>query len=308
MEAEVAQLLKRSAVIPSLPEVATRFLEIVQDPEFDYQDAVQVISTDAGTASEILRLANSSLFGVTRQVSSLGHAMALLGVRRVRSLVLGRYVIDSIDQRVMTRIDTNYYWRRSLVTAVLSTRFANVLGSDFKEDALISGLLADVGVIVLDEVMPEAYREAAAEYRAGGRLGLELLEQSTVGFTHGEASAIVLEHWQLPAMVCEAVRWHPWEMRQPSDPPTSRIVGAADALSKYLSEDQTDFNGVLDLIGTIQDELRIKPDDLKRILVEVEFQVGELSDMLRLRTAVTAGCNEIAEAFAERQEACSSCI
>ena len=99
MDTNVLDLLKRSAAIPSIPQVAMRFLELIQDPDFEYRELADVLATDPGTAGEILRLANSSLFGVSRQITSLSHAMAMLGVKRVRSLVLGRYIVDSIDKK-----------------------------------------------------------------------------------------------------------------------------------------------------------------------------------------------------------------
>ena len=94
MNAKVADAISKSAAVPSIPQVVTRFLEVIQDPNFDYDDVVKAIGADAGTVSEILRLANSALFGVSRKVTSLRQALTLLGPRRTRSLVLGRYLVE----------------------------------------------------------------------------------------------------------------------------------------------------------------------------------------------------------------------
>ena len=66
MDHVVLDLLKRTTAIPSMPQVAVRFLEIVQQPDFDFNEVVEIFSTDSGSTSDILRLANSPLFGVTR--------------------------------------------------------------------------------------------------------------------------------------------------------------------------------------------------------------------------------------------------
>ena len=77
MKNDVLETLKRSAVVPSMPQVVTRFLEIIQDPDFNYNQLVEVLGADPGTTSEVLRLANSALFGVTRQITSLRQALTL---------------------------------------------------------------------------------------------------------------------------------------------------------------------------------------------------------------------------------------
>ena len=74
MNARISEAIRRSAAIPSLPQVVTRFLEVISDPNFQYDDVVKVLSADAGTVSEILRLANSALFGLSRKVTSLRQA------------------------------------------------------------------------------------------------------------------------------------------------------------------------------------------------------------------------------------------
>jgi HD-like signal output (HDOD) protein len=283
METAVIEMLKRSAVIPSLPQVAARFMEMIQDPDFDYGDVVEVLSSDPGMAGEILRLANSSLFGVTRHISSLSHALTLLGLRRVRSLVLGRYIVDSLDRHSRTRIDVSYFWRRSLTCAVLSSQFAASLEPQSREESFIAGLLADVGVIILDEAMPRDYTPIAAEYRPDGQAELADKEVALIGISHAQASAMVLAHWQLPDVVCAAVAGHPWELDRPEDSPLSRLIGAADLLSKHLCDSRPDVDRVLGVCNQIGGSLRLSSDKLATIVVSSEPQLAELADLLRIQ-------------------------
>jgi HD-like signal output (HDOD) protein len=283
METAVIEMLKRSAAIPSMPQVAARFLEMIQDPQFDYRDVVEVLSADPGTAGEILRLANSSLFGVTRHVSSLSHALTLLGLRRVRSLVLGRYIVESLDRHAPTHISISYFWRRSLTCAVLSGQFAGRLEPQLREEAFISGLLADVGAIVLDEAMPTDYAAIAGEYRPDGDAQLAKRETALLGISHAQASALVLEHWQLPDVVCEAVRWHPWELEQKEASPLSRMVGAADLLSKHLCDASPEVDGILAVCLKLDAWLRVGPENLAAMIVQSEPQLIEFAEMLRIQ-------------------------
>lgn len=301
METAILEMLKRSAAIPSIPQVAARFLEIVQDPDFDYRDVVEVLSADAGTASEILRLANSSLFGVTRHVSSLPHALTLLGLRRVRSLVLGRYIVESIDHKRPTCVNIGYFWQRSLITGVLAAQFTRLAEPNLQEEAFIAGLLADVGVIVLDETMPTDYGPLAAQYRPHGPADLARQEVAQIGISHGHASALVLEHWQLPEIVCEAVSSHPWELEEATASPLARWVGAADLLAKHLSEEVHEPAVAARVAEEIQRALRISPSMLAQILHDIEPQIQEFGEMLRVKTLSTAGCQDFAQLLQQSQ-------
>src|SRR2546423_22112 len=97
MHTQTLEAIKRSSTIPSMPLVATRCMEITQDPNCSYNDLVELLNTDPGIASDILRLANSPLFGVSRKVSVLKQAVTLLGVKRIRNLVLARYLVQSLE-------------------------------------------------------------------------------------------------------------------------------------------------------------------------------------------------------------------
>jgi HD-like signal output (HDOD) protein len=287
MDASVLDQLKRSAAIPSMPQVVTRFLEIVQEPDFHYHDVTELLSSDPGAASDILRLANSSLFGVTRKVTALDQAVALLGIKRVRSLVLGRYIVDCIHRSKSKTVDRRYYWQRSLTTAALAAKLADTLAPEHREETFVSGLLADIGIMVLDEAMPEAYRLMAEQYRPGGRVNLAASETALLGSSHAEVSGVVLDHWQLPETVCEAVRHHPWELHDNATPALAKLVGAADRLSKYLCEPDKPIETAVEDCCEIIEPFGLTPATLAGYLDEIEQQIAELSYMLGIHGSST---------------------
>jgi HD-like signal output (HDOD) protein len=300
MENAVIEMLKRSAAIPSMPQVAARFLEIIQDTDFDYRDVVEVLSSDPGIASEILRLANSALFGVARHVSSLPQALTLLGMRRVRSLVLGRYIVEGLDRKHPTGIDVSYYWHRSLTCAVVAGQFAATLEPQSREEAFISGLLADVGTIILAEAMPTDYASLAAQYKPNGEPNLARKEVALLGISHGHASAVVLAHWQLPDVVCEAVNRHPWELDEADASPLARLVGAADLLSKYLCDREPDLDRVVQVCCEISSNLHVTPERVCEILSQIEPQISEFAQTLRIQMPSLATCQKLIGVLRER--------
>jgi HD-like signal output (HDOD) protein len=282
MNAHVIESIRKSAAVPSIPQVVTRFLEVIQDPNFRYEEVVKVLSADAGTVSEILRLANSALFGLPREVTSLRQALTLLGPKRTRSLVLGRCLVDRMNDYPTGRLDKTYFWRRSLVGSVLSARLADAVAPDLREEAFVAGLLADIGVAILANALSEQYEPIAGEYRPKGRYIGEDEERECVGVTHAEVSAMVLSSWGLPETICTAVNLQQSFTIQPTEPAhrIARILNSADRVAKLLCE-IPDEEQVALTCGEATAFIGVDLQALAGILEDIETDVRELALILR---------------------------
>lgn len=282
MKASVLETLKRSAAVPSMPQVVVRFLEIMQDPEFSYRDLVKVLSADPGTVSEVLRLSNSALFGVRNKVVSLQQALTLLGPKRTRSILLGRYLVDAMSNKRVDGLDMCYFWRRSLATSVIASRLAELKASSLREEAFISGLLADIGIPILAEAFTQEYAPVVAKFCPNGPTIRPEDEQAMVELTHGEVSAMVLSHWSLPDDICKGVNLH--QSSHPGDGSSgtiAKLLNAADRISKALCE--------VSKSGCVADdcmEAMAFVDgngvDLLHLLPTVERDIEDLAEALRI--------------------------
>ena len=301
MNPSVAEAIKKSAAVPSVPQVVTRFLEVIQDPDFDYDCVVKALSVDAGTVSEILRLANSALFGVSRKVTSLRQALALLGPRRTRSLVLGRFLVETVGDNVGRDLDSSYFWRRSLASAVVAARLAEVLSPRLREEVFLSGLLADVGVSILAQTFPQQYAPLAAKYGPYGSFITDEEEQETVETTHAEVSAMILSHWSLPEAICQAVALSHAPAVEVKDEGTqmARIINASDRIAKLLCE-IPDVRECVEVCAEAMDFVGVELDVLVKLLSDVEKDVQELATILQIDVIPSSVYTKIAEAIQER--------
>jgi HD-like signal output (HDOD) protein len=282
MNTEVIEILKNSAAVPSVPQVVTRVMQIMQDPQFDYDDVVKAVSADAGAVSEILRLANSALFGVRQKVVVLRQALTLLGPKRTRSLLLGRYLVDSMNAKSIEGMDMIYFWRRSLATAVLASHLANVAARKLREEAFISGLLAKIGLPVLAQAMPVKYKPVYSQYVPNGEPITARQEIQAIGASHAEVSAMILAHWKLPEVITMAVNL------QLSDNPgqgeaasIARVINAADKLARLLCE-VPDVDQVRSMCRDTTELLNIHLNVLASLLSTVEQDIEDLADILRI--------------------------
>lgn len=282
MNPQVMEVIKNSAAVPTVPQIITRVLQVMSDPDFDYSDVVKAVSTDAGAVSEILRLANSALFGVRKKVVSLRQALTLLGPKRTRSMLLGRYLVDSLNVRAIDGVDMGYFWRRSLTAAVLSSNMAGAVAPKIREECFISALLADIGMIVLAQALPDRYGPVIAQHTANGKPITREKELEAVSATHPEVSAMILGHWSLPDTITTAVNLHHGSNPGDSEAGSiARIITAADMIARLLCEvpDTTEIGPACTAAAALA---RIDLAALATLLTSVENEIEELADILKI--------------------------
>ena len=284
-----------------MPQVVTRFLEVIQDPNFDYDSVVKVLSVDAGTVSEILRLANSALFGVARKVTSLKQALTLLGPRRTRSLVLGRYLVEALGEGAEDLVDTSYFWRRSLGSAVIGARLGDAICPRLRDEVFLSALLADIGITILAQATPEKYGRLASQYSPHGTDFTEEEERAAVDTCHAEVSAMVLADWSLPEAMCTAVSQSHADSVEVTDDAgqLARVINASDRIGKLLCE-IPDVNACVETCAKATEFVGADLSVLVTILSEVEADVEELASILKIDVIPSSVYSKIAEAIKDR--------
>jgi HD-like signal output (HDOD) protein len=298
MNSHIYESIMRSAAVPSMPQVATRFLEVIQDPNFDYDHVVKVLSVDAGTVSEILRLSNSALFGVVRKVTSLKQALTLLGPRRTRSLVLGRYLVEAVSSAGTGDIDTTYFWRRSLVCGVLGAKIADLHVPQFRDEVFLSGLLADIGITILAQALPTEYGDLARRYTPQGVPFTQEDEQEAIGTTHAEVSAMVLDAWSLPEIICKAVRLSHTDVMQSNDDSGKMplVLNASDRIARLLCE-IPNTNTCAESCRDAMELVGMELSDLIALLDGLEADVRELASILKIDVISSSVYQKIADAI-----------
>ncbi len=301
MKASVLDTIKKSAAVPSMPQVVVRFLEIMQDPNFEYRDLAKVLSSDPGTVSEVLRLSNSALFGIRNKVVSLQHALTLLGPKRTRSLLLGRYLVDAMSKKKrVTGMDMSYFWRRSLAASVIAARFADAVKPRLREEAFIAAVLADIGIPILAETFEKAYSSIAARYAPHGLALTAEEEIEAVDVSHAQVSAMILTHWRLPDEVSTAVNLHQSThpgVGGPAD--IARLLNSADRIAKLLCEvpEPHEITSVCTEATTfVGADIRI----LLKLLPTIENDIEDLADALRIDVIPTNVYALVAKTIQER--------
>jgi len=193
--------------LPSMPVVAFKVLDLCRQEDVDIDDVAEIIEKDPALTAKMLKVANSSMFGMTKQVASLHQAMVVLGLRTVKIMALGFSLVDAMQGATSSGFDLSQYWRRSLYTAVAARLLASRLGDIRRDEAFVGGLLCDVGMIAAERHPAGAYHPVIQRYNAEGGC-IQVHERELLGVTHAEISAMMLSNWNMPEVLIEAVSSH----------------------------------------------------------------------------------------------------
>lgn len=226
-----AEVLRRKvndlSGLPTLPGVVRFVSTVVEDSQSSMQDVGEIISRDQVLSAKILRMVNSPFYGFPGRISSVTHALVLLGLGVVKGLVLSTAVFDNLDSKYRG------LWEHSLGTAVISRQIAKAVGLQDSEDIMIAGLLHDLGKVVLAVVEPDQY-DTAIRLAHAERIHIAQAERQVFGVDHTEVSAWVCERWHLPQRLVECLTLHHLPLQAYQSPEPTAIVHVADILARAM--------------------------------------------------------------------------
>jgi putative nucleotidyltransferase with HDIG domain len=205
--AEYSELLAKLQDIPTLPVVAMAVNELINDPTSSSSNIAQVLKKDQVLTAKVLRLVNSSYYGIPGGVTDVQRALAFLGFNTIAQLVLGLSVFSLFSEINGEDFSMLTFWRHALGTAVCSELLAKRLKYPKPEEAFTCGLLHDIGKLVLHEIDAPALMRVvqAAKAKSCGFVDVEA-ENGVPAHTYlGE---VIAAKWGLPQMIRLVIHYH----------------------------------------------------------------------------------------------------
>jgi putative nucleotidyltransferase with HDIG domain len=191
--------------LPSFPPVATRLLQIFSQEDLEVADGVRLVRSDPAFAAEILQLANSPLYACPSKVSSISHAIVLIGIDRMKALAM-TVALRSYIKRALKVSMMRDCWRHSLACALLAQDFAPEFGLR-SEQAYTGGIVHDLGRLGLLAAYPDAYGPVlSASYDSCTDLLAK--EEATFSVDHCQAGMWLAKTWGFPEELSRVAALH----------------------------------------------------------------------------------------------------
>jgi len=195
--------------LPVLPRAYVRITDELSKGDPSPKLVGEIVAEDVGLAANILKLVNSSYFGLSRTIAAPQQAVIVLGVNVIRSVILSLHVFKSFETTEERSFSLSRLWAHCLRTASIARVIAKCEGLPREEadNAYIAALLHDIGKLLLDAHCAVESRKIYREVRESNRLVAEV-EAEILGLTHAQVGAYLLGLWGLPSPVVNAVARH----------------------------------------------------------------------------------------------------
>jgi HD-like signal output (HDOD) protein len=266
--------LRTTSSLPSLPAVYDRMMRVMEHPRATATDIANVLQEDPALTTRVLRLVNSALFAFPGKIELVSHAIAILGTQHLRDLVFATSVVSAFHDMPTSLISVESFWRHSVATSIAARALAVQRGEPNPEGFFVAGLIHDIGILVLSLSYPKWLARTLLHARDNGLAYFEL-EKSSLGYTHADIGASLLEAWKIPERQRIAVAQH-------HNPQCleAAVVHVADILASSI--EQGHFGEVLTppLVPSAWQSLGLEVAVLPRIIEDVENKFQNLVEII----------------------------
>lgn len=219
--------------LPFTPKLLqTLFMQTRDDGPFSLEDVARTIAHDQGLTTRILTMANSAYYGLQSQVTSIARAIAVLGLKQIRTIVLALAVRALACRGLPPDFDLAVYWRHQLLVAQTARDLARRHGVPDPEGLFTAGMLHDLGKLIIAQRAPQDWL-AINRLILAEELPAAEAEDRHWGLDHGVVGALVLKAWNLPQELTEPINWHHDPDLSPDNAAAARCLCLADALVNW---------------------------------------------------------------------------
>jgi putative nucleotidyltransferase with HDIG domain len=202
---QLRAVVGRIKKLPSLPAIYAAFQSILGNQNITNREVAALVTADAALAARVLQIVNSAFFRLAKRISSVEQAVSYLGFRAIRNLAMSVEVFSKWPGGLCSGLDLGLLQLHAQGVAAAANALA--AKTTFVDDAMLAGLLHDIGYWVLAQECPEELGNAVA-LSIAARIPLHAAETQVIGASHAELGAYLLGIWGLPHSVVEAVAHH----------------------------------------------------------------------------------------------------
>lgn len=278
-------ILEKLNDIPTLPVVATRVTELINDPNSSSADIADVLKKDQVLTAKVLKLINSPYYGIPGEVTDIKRALAYLGFNTLAQLVLSVSVISMFTESKNARFSLQDFWKHALGTAVASEIIAKKIEYPKPEECFTCGLLHDIGKIVLYKIAPNEFNRVV-ELTEKEKISFRAAEQKLEVPSHGYLGDYIADKWRLPLVIRSSIRYHHTDVNEMDTilDSVKRAVQTVALANQLVVKENIGYSG--DASGGLITEALLKPlglieTDLPPLVLRIQKDIDNASAFLR---------------------------
>lgn len=279
-ELYIADKIEQIDQLPAIPELALRIMKLRDDPDATVEQLVDIIMLDPSLAAQVIRYANSPLFGQRGQVKTLDDAIfRVLGFETVMYLAIGNAMARAFQFPESGKLGLNHFWRSATYSAALMQNVSEQVPRAQKLQpgiAYLCGLMHNIGFLVLAQLYPDNYHWLNNALNADDAEPVIALEEQLLGITHARLGVRLMEEWQMPGEL-QAVAGHHHNLNYQGD--FADYVWLTQVTDQLLKQHDLSDADSGELASTLYERLGLSEDNLKNALDDV-LQSADVLDAM----------------------------
>ncbi len=236
--------------LPTLPTIYASLSEALSDSKTSIEDLAKIISSDQASSIKILRVVNSSSFGLSGRVDTISRAILYLGFNEINNIILALSIINMFEKRkILQDFKPVDFWAHSIAVGTIARLIGEALGVSKLENYFVAGILHDIGKLLFFDQFPNEFEEALI-YSEKNKVPIIESETKILGIGHDFAGEILATRWNLPSSLRNVIANHHSGFSNGKLDPLVMSVHLADVVARFLS------------LGYPGDDLVLQPNPL----------------------------------------------
>lgn len=221
--------------LQSIPKVLSDILQYLNSDSVNNTKLSKMILGDQSLATKILAIANSPLYGLQRNVTTIDFAVMVLGVEEIRHIVYSLSMMDAFKNKTDQYLDQTNFWEHSFLVASISKKIAEDFQLKYSGEIFTAGFLHDLGLPVMHRYFHSAFIKIRESVETQGASYISS-EEEHLGLSHAEIAYRLLDKWNLPIILCDITRHHHHPLKSEEFSKQAAVVHLADFTTKHLNK------------------------------------------------------------------------
>jgi len=277
---DLKSVVDRIIDLPTLPQVVSTIVELLDDPSSSVKEINEMMSQDPALVGKILKVVNSAFYGLPNRVSSISQAIVILGFNTVKSLAISASVLDMFGGGE-EHFSYEEFWAHSVGVATVGQIIARDEAGVSPDTAFVTGLMHDLGKLVLDQYAPTEFQEILAIARER-EIPFAEAEKEVLETNHGEIGYWLTQKWQLADDLANAIRYQ-HNLEEAPDAASRQLAAViifADYICRMKQYGHAGNYGKPSLPLQAWEQLSIEKDQLPNLMERVNEEIHRADEFL----------------------------